>query len=273
MRHEQPVRLLVVDPQNDFCDLPASLCPAGSRPALSVPGAHQDMVRLAAFIDGQGAAIDALAITLDTHQRLDIAHPGFWRRADGGAVPPFTEIRSSQAEAGEFVPADPDGRTRALDYLRQLEAQGRYTLMVWPEHCIAGTWGHRVHEAVQAAVGRWEQASGKQVLYVRKGQNPWTEHYSALQAEVPDPADRGTQFNEELSDWARAAGTLFVAGEAGSHCVGATLEHLLDHWPVERARRVTLLEDCISPVRGFEQAWQGILGRARARGVQVTVSA
>ena len=71
-------QLLVIDPQNDFCDLPASHRRAGSTPSLPVAGAHADMQRLAAFIRAQGGQIDAITVTLDSHQRFDIAHPGFW---------------------------------------------------------------------------------------------------------------------------------------------------------------------------------------------------
>ncbi len=266
------IRLLIVDPQNDFCDLPADRRAAGQTPALPVPGAHADMQRLAAFIDRAGTTLDEIAITLDSHHRLDIAHPGFWRQAGGEAVTPFTEIRCAQVESGEYQPADSRGLERAIGYLRRLESQGRYTLMVWPEHCVMGTWGRDVHAAVLTATRRWSLAVNKPTRFVTKGLNPWTEHYSALQAEVPDPADPETQFNEALSDWAREADTLLLAGEAGSHCVGATLEHLLDHWPPELARHITLLADCISPVSGFEAAYQGILTRARARGVSVVPS-
>ncbi|HEX7638517.1 MAG TPA: cysteine hydrolase, partial [Burkholderiaceae bacterium] len=47
------VQLLVIDPQNDFCDLPADWCPADPltgrpvAPALPVAGAHADMQRTA----------------------------------------------------------------------------------------------------------------------------------------------------------------------------------------------------------------------------------
>ena len=71
-------QLLVIDPQNDFCDLPASDRPAGSAPSLPVAGAHADMQRLAAFIRAQGCQIDAITVTLDSHHRFDIVHPDFW---------------------------------------------------------------------------------------------------------------------------------------------------------------------------------------------------
>ena len=47
---KQQTQLLIIDPQNDFCDLPPALCPPGEAPALPVAGAHADLQRLAAFI-------------------------------------------------------------------------------------------------------------------------------------------------------------------------------------------------------------------------------
>ncbi|MFM2054363.1 MAG: hypothetical protein RL456_2400, partial [Pseudomonadota bacterium] len=39
--------LLLIDAQNDFCDLPGE---AGARPALPVPGADADLRRVAALV-------------------------------------------------------------------------------------------------------------------------------------------------------------------------------------------------------------------------------
>ena len=101
-------QLLVIDPQNDFCDLPEAYCPeiCGVRqsPSLPVAGAHADLQRLAALIDAGGSGIGAITVTLDSHQHLDIAHPGFWQDATGGAVPPFTTITAAQVRAGAYRP-------------------------------------------------------------------------------------------------------------------------------------------------------------------------
>jgi len=84
------VRLLVLDPQNDVCDLPAEgqpSPPGGTRtaPSLPVAGAHADMQRAAAFIRAQAGRLDAITATPDSHQRFDIAHPGFRQQAGGVA--------------------------------------------------------------------------------------------------------------------------------------------------------------------------------------------
>ncbi|NMM77341.1 cysteine hydrolase [Acidovorax sp. SRB_24] len=272
------IQLLAIDPQNDFCDLPADWPPTdpatGTRmaPALPVAGAHADMLRLARFIAAQGAAIDAITLTLDSHQRHDIAHPGFWQGEAGGAVAPFTPITAAEVRAGAYAPRDAAALPRTLDYLDALERQGRYTLMVWPVHCEIGSWGHGVHASVLAACGDWQLQRQRAVHHVFKGMNPWTEHYSALQAEVPDPADPGTQLNTRLLAALDTAELLLVAGEASSHCVRATTEHLVAHLPGGRPERIVLLTDCMGPVAGFEAQHAAFLDAMRAQGVRLAHS-
>jgi nicotinamidase/pyrazinamidase len=263
-------QLLIIDPQNDFCDLAAA---TDATPALPVAGADADMQRTAALIDAAGDRLDALTITLDSHHRLDIAHPGFWRRGDGGTVSPFTPITAAQVRAGEFRPRDAAALPRALAYLDELEARGRYTLMVWPVHCEIGSWGHNVHAAVRAAYNRWEEARQATVQKVVKGTNPWTEHYSAVQAEVPAGDDPATDLNTALLADLDRADRILIAGEASSHCVKATTEHIVQHLPGGRPERLVLLTDCMSPVAGFEAQAETFLATMRAKGVRLMTSA
>ena len=77
------IQLLVIDPQKDFCD------PTG---ALYVKGAEKDMERLAAMVDKNGDKIDDIRVTLDSHQKIHIAHPICWQDAKGNHPAPFTII-------------------------------------------------------------------------------------------------------------------------------------------------------------------------------------
>ena len=266
-------QLLVIDPQNDFCDLPATYCPAGSAPSLPVAGAHADMQRLAAFIRAQADQLDAITVTLDSHQRFDIAHPGFWQTGAGAEVKPFTPITAAQARTGEFAPRNPAALPRTLAYLDALEAQGRYTLMVWPVHCEIGSWGHGIHADVLAACGDWQWQRQRAVRNVFKGTNPWTEHYSAIEAEVPDADDTSTALNTALLRSLGQADVLLIAGEASSHCVRSTTEHIVQHLPRLvpgwQASRIVLLTDGMSPVAGFEAQHQAFLDAMRAAGAQL----
>ncbi len=273
-----PAELLIVDAQNDFCDLPPSLRPLdpptgqAMQPALPVPGAHADLQRLARFIRAAGPRLTGITATLDSHHRVDIAHPTFWVRGDGEAVAPFTEITAAEVRNGTCLPRAAQALPRVLTYLDALEALGRYKLMVWPVHCEIGTWGHNLHADVQAACAAWEERTLQAVRYAIKGTNPWTEHYSALQAEVPDPQDPDTGLNEPLLRHLDRDGTLVIAGQASSHCVRATTEHLVQHMHRRRPQDIVLLSDCMSPVAGFEAQQQEFFDAMRARGLQVARS-
>jgi nicotinamidase/pyrazinamidase len=272
------IHLLIIDPQNDFCDLPEAwraLDPAtGARlaPALPVAGAHADMLRLAELIGLVSQQLTGITVTLDSHHRFDIAHPTFWQAADGSALAPFTPITAKQARAGEYRPRDVSALPRSLAYLDELERLGRYTLMVWPVHCEIGSWGHNVHAAVKTAYNQWEDSRLAVARKLIKGSNPWTEHYSAVQAEVPDASDPATQLNTALIAELDRADRLLVAGEAGSHCVRATVEHIVDHLPSRQPGKITLITDCMSPVGGFAAQQQAFFNAMRGRGVALRQS-
>ena len=281
------IHLLVIDPQNDFCDLPENYLPvnplaakvtppAGDdriRPQLAVTGAHADMLRLAEFIHKGMRGLADMSVTLDSHHKVGIERPAMWMQADGSPVNPFTQIRAADVRAGKYLPRNPKATPRVLAYLDALEAGGRYTHMVWTPHCEIGTWGHNVHADVLAAYNKWELAECGVVNKVTKGSNPWTEHYSAVMAEVPDANDPGTQLNRGLIDILQQSDLVLISGEAGSHCVKATTEHIADHFGSGGLDKLVLLTDTISPVAGFEPQYQQFLRDMKARGLQVSTTA
>ncbi|WP_313872790.1 hypothetical protein [Rugamonas sp. DEMB1] len=95
-------------------------------------------------------------------------------------------------------------------------------------------------------------------------------------AEVPDAADPATELNLAFLDSLAPAEQIYIAGEAGSHCVKASVEHIAGHF-AERfgeaaLARLALLTDCISPVAGFEPQYHDFLAAMQARGVQLVQS-
>jgi nicotinamidase/pyrazinamidase len=258
-------RLLIIDPQNDFCDIPGA--------ALPVTGANADMLRLAELMRKAGASLTDITVTLDSHASVGIERTTFWKTATGEAVAPFTQVGESDVRAGRFAPRDPAQLPAVLAYLQALEKGGRYRLVVWPVHCVLGTWGHNIHEAVAVQLAEWEQRSLRPAFRVLKGLNPLTEAYSAVQAEVPDARDPSTQTNRELIGRARPdGGLLLVAGEAASHCVASTLEHLFAELGADEKRKVVILRDCMSPVASFEAQAEKFFADARAQGARVMSS-
>ncbi|MBC7500546.1 MAG: cysteine hydrolase [Herminiimonas sp.] len=281
------LHLLLIDPQNDFCDLPADYLPACQHafqpvdppdtdtylPALPVPGAHADMLRVADLIGRGMEGLSNISLTLDSHHRLDIAHPTFWKDARGNPVLPFTVVSVDDVRNGRYLPRNPMSLPRTLAYLDALETAGRYQLMVWPIHCQIGSWGHNIHADVLSATNRWEDSQLRIADKISKGTNPWTEHYSAVLAEVPDADDPATQLNRHFLDNLAQADRVFIVGEAGSHCVKATTEHIVDNADPATLSKFVLLTDCMSPVTGFDAQYDGFVHDMKARGVQLATAA
>jgi nicotinamidase-related amidase len=237
-------RLLVIDPQRDFCDGPC----AGS---LAVPGAHADMVRLAALVNRLAPDIDRIQITLDSHQLYHVANPVWWIDADGNPPPPFTVISAAGVEAGQWRARNPESQGHALFYVRELARKGNYPLTVWPPHCLIGTPGHAVHPELMAALLGWAGRTASPLSFITKGGNPGTEHYSAFRAEVEDPGDPATGPNPAMLRFIEEADLVAIAGEAKSHCVRATVTDLADALAPGLLRKLVFLDDCSSPVPAF----------------------
>ncbi|ABD07064.1 conserved hypothetical protein [Rhodopseudomonas palustris HaA2] len=249
--------LVVIDPQNDFMDIGAEAGESvslalpdgtGFRSALPVPGALADMDRLATTIGRLGGRLARIHVTLDSHRVIDVAHPAFWRDSDGRPPPPFTMITTAEIEAGIWAPRNPAWRNRMLDYTAELQRAGKFVLMIWPEHCLIGSWGHNIVDNLRAAMARWERDQCATVDYIIKGTNMFTEHYGALLAEVPDPADPATQLNRDIVAALEEADMIAIAGEASSHCVAATIRQIVDHIGDRHLPKIHILTDCMSPV-------------------------
>jgi len=255
--------LLCIDPQNDFCS------PQGS---LFVPGADKDMERLADFINKNIKKIDDIYVTLDSHNFVDIAHPIFWVDKEGNHPAPFeTVISPEDMENNVWMTSNPDWQERAYDYIQKLKFNGRYPLVIWPPHCLIGTEGHSVISCVSDALIEWCKELAE-VNFIMKGMNKFTEHYSALKADVYDPHDPSTGVNMELLKRIREADTVFVAGQALSHCVANTVRDLASHIDDSEIKKLVLITDACSNVPGFENLGTDFVAEMVDRGMRVTTS-
>ena len=258
------IELLVIDPQVDFCD--------ADRGALYVPGAEHDMRRLSAMIRRLKNKLDDIHVTLDSHHLIHIAHPVFWKDSRGHHPPVFTRISRTDVEEGVWTPTVPGMYRRALDYVRKLEQNGRYELTVWPPHCLIGSPGHTVFPELFAALAEWEERFAF-VDYVTKGSNILTEHYSAVQADVPDPADASTQINTRLIQTLERADVIAIAGEARTHCLANTVRDIANNFGDDSfVSKLVLLTDASSDIPGFEAHAQDFVNEMTGRGMQLSTT-
>jgi nicotinamidase/pyrazinamidase len=224
------VNLVMIDPQNDFCS------PNG---ALYVLNAEKDMERLAKMIDRIGDKLDDIHVTLDSHRTMDIAHPLYWINSNGEHPKPFTIITMDEVKNGKWQPTVPSYRNRALNYVETLKVNGRYDLIIWPEHCLIGSWGHALYPDISKVLIQWEKQNIAVVDYITKGSNIHTEHYSAVQADVPDPTDPSTMLNTRLIDILMQSDLIPITGEALSHCVKFSVEDIANTFGDENIKKIS----------------------------------
>jgi len=260
----QKIDLVIIDPQNDFCN------PNGS---LFVPGAQEDVKRLAGLVGRLKDKLHDIHVTLDSHRKVDISHPMWWKNSAGAHPSPFTMITAADLKAGTWTTTQPGSYKRSLKYLQDLEAGKRYPHVIWPYHCLIGDEGHNVVPELSAAIHEWENRYAM-CDFVTKGSNPWTEHFSAVQAEVPDPEDPSTQINTGLIQTLENADVVLVAGEALSHCLANTVRDIVNNFSNPKyVEKIHLLTDASSNVPTFDKYGDDFVRDLKAKGMKVTTTA
>ncbi|OQW90596.1 MAG: hypothetical protein BWK79_19410 [Beggiatoa sp. IS2] len=256
------IKFLIIDPQNDFAD------PSGS---LFVSGADKDSERLATLLNRLLTKINSIHVTLDTHHFVDIAHPIFWIDSQGSHPSPFTQITEEDIVTGKWRTTRTDYQNRAVDYVKALSTNSRYILTIWPPHCLIGQTGHNVVTPIMEALSTWENTFAT-VDYVLKGSNQWTEHYSAIKADVPDASDPTTQLNTRLLTQLQEADIIAISGQTLSHCVANTVRDIVNNVPKETVDKMVLIADTSSPVPGFEVLAEQFLSDMKGCGMQIVKS-
>ena len=108
--------LIIIDPQNDFCD---------SKGSLYVTGADQDSIRLATMINRISKKLYDIHVTLDTHHFIDVAHPKFWVNSKQEHLKPFTLISHEDVMNGICTPYNPSLIHRMAEYTKKLKDNNR----------------------------------------------------------------------------------------------------------------------------------------------------
>ena len=262
----EKIDLVIIDPQNSFCD--------PQKGELYVPGAEHDMKRVSDFVKKMGTKINRIHVTLDCHHLIDVSHSLMWKNSKGEHPAPFTSFGSKEIKDGIWNPIYPSLINKFITYCETLEIGGKYSLCIWPNHCLIGSQGCCVFLPLFQSLLEWEEKKKNNVFHVSKGSNPYTEHYSAVKAEVPEPDDPSTQLNTRFINTIKEADKILVAGEAGSHCLKFSVEDIADGFNDDSyIKKIVLLEDGTSPVQSpfvdFPAIQEKFVANMKSRGMQV----
>ncbi|MBB4035804.1 nicotinamidase-related amidase [Dysgonomonas hofstadii] len=247
--------ILGIDLQNDFTS------PSGS---LFVKHADSDVIRIADFILTNQGKIDYIALTLDSHQPIHIAHQIYWKDKDERNPPLFSVLSADDVEAGKWIPQY--NKDRALIYLERLEAKGD-VCTIWPMHCILGTTGWAIDPILTDCLSKWAVRNDRYYELFYKGFSQSTEHYSIFRAAVEWEDEPETYLNTKLLNKLNGYDEVYLIGEAADYCVANSLNDILDECG-ELAKKIVVLTDCMSWIDPDNERAKAIFERARQRGVK-----
>lgn len=259
------VQLLTIDPQIDFCD------PNG---ALFVQGADGDMrKRLPKMVRENIPQIAGIHCTLDSHHPVHIAHPVWWKDSKGKHPGPFTVVTVDMVESGEIKAYNPNMQQWSLDYVKSLRDNNRYVLCIWPPHCLIGHNGAAIVPELREAFLQWENTF-KKLNYVPKGSCVYTEHYSAVRADVEYPGDPTTMLNTNVINMLKTDMDILITGEALDFCVANTIRDIANEFSEDEVKKFVLLEDACSCVNapGFENIGDDFVNEMIAKGMRLSTT-
>jgi len=113
------------------------------------PGAVEDTQRTIEWLYRNLDRITQLHFSLDTHRVFQIFHPAWWIDDDGKHPAPFTPITTKDVRDGRYKPVMHPAE--CLEYVKKLEASGKYTLTIWPYHTLLGGGSHALVPAPMEA--------------------------------------------------------------------------------------------------------------------------
>ena len=168
MRKIMKTAIVIIDMQNDFIRKDGSMC---------VPNGDKVAANITKFLKEN--KIDGVFASMDYHLEDNIASTNFWYTEGDKHVAPYTEITFDDVNLNKVKLKFHFYKVYLLVYLSELEKKGK-KLIAWPSHCIQGTWGCDICDEINEIL-----KSKENVEYIKKGENPYTEHYSIFKAEVP----------------------------------------------------------------------------------------
>lgn len=229
-------------------DCQVGFCAPGA--SLFVPGAVDDTRRTIDWLYANLDKITQVAFSMDTHRVFQVFHPAWWIDDEGKHPAPFTPITHDDVRSGRWkAVAHP---AECLEYVKRLEASGKYVLTVWPYHTLLGGVSHALVPALMEASMFHALVRSAQTHFETKGTHAMTENYSVLAPEVRELGGKSVgTFNAAFFKMLMEYDRVYVFGQAKSHCVLSTLRDMQENIAQTDPKlmdKVWILEDATSPV-------------------------
>ena len=290
-KDKKKVSVVMIDNQNTFC-LPNGQLYVGGRSGF---GAVDNSNNTCSLIYTNLDVISNITYTLDTHLPLQIFHALFWVNDKGEHPSKYMLITLDDVMNGKWkinpeviymydLPEDYDLKTYAQEYIKALNEDNKYLLILWPYHAMVGGAYHALVGTIEEAVMFHCAARQVNPTVKIKGQNPFTESYSAIAPEFISVPTGTVQVDYDFMRCLEKWDYTIWTGQAKSHCVAWTLadyiKYIKQTYSAEKASdmisRIYVAEDCMSsvvtPDMDFTDMADGIFAKFAEEGVHLVKS-
>ena len=282
--------LIIIDGQNDFTEGGLSKTGIQVQPGtLPVTDGFSALERVADLIEKKNGFFDSIICTLDSHHYYHVAHQLPWIDSKNVHPSPYTMINELDVcgpkpiwFAANGMRQVGDGKGGKMSIQKKLEqyvtklgkatrnGQPRYPLIIWPYHCIIGTPGACLNPALDLALKNYEIKKNWPINKVTKGSWLYSEHYSALKAEVVDDADPMTQLNTYLVQVFNTFDEIYWSGLAEDFCLANTWRDAIDELGLDAGKKMKIISDGTAAVNpmGTTTMVDNFRNEAKAAGVE-----
>lgn len=290
---KQLYNILIMDTQIDFLE--------GG--ALAIEGATNDAYRLIDLLTSYPDMFNLKVSTLDTHTPNHIGHPGYWKSIETNDYEPeawtvFSYDANTDTIKGSdgktYEPKDTSLLQWTKDYVKNIESYGKGAPLIWPVHCLEGTYGHNLFPPLKELLDTMPN-----VEYFIKAQNNLSEMYSIFMSEIPVPLEMSTKelayiggitnvpsdsninepnsdkpggyylntnFNAKLYNVLNIKNNpLLICGQALSHCVNWSIRDYVNKYLESNNmtrlldNQIILIIDASTAIPGFESSVNDLL--------------
>lgn len=218
--------------------------------SLGVPGSIGDVERLIRFIYNNAHYISCIMSSGDAHALQQIFFSCWWINENGKQPAPFTVITYDDVIEKRWTPVIGDFN-KSLKYLKALDDMNAAKLCIWPYHGILGTHEAAIETQLAKMINFHSAARKVYNPLILKGTDPYSEMYGIIKPEYSTT----NYINMTVLRAIEEHDVIILAGQAASHCFLKSVLQIIDYFLIinpDIIKRIIILEDCTSPIIGYE---------------------
>lgn len=220
--------LIIINPQNDYCDVRGSLYQLNNEQTVS------NIIQL---LKNDGNKFNRVCVVLDTHLPHHISFNTSWVDGDNQCLKPYSILNNNFVVNGiQYNSAY--SQKIYHNAVKSYYLNNKISFMVWPPHCIFGTWGHNLNSQLFQTLSELNCP----VWYYGIGRCATEEQYDCI---GHDEVNKTIYTIGDIDDF-------YVCGFMKSHHIYETVKKLIMLNTAEQNKHIYVINDCCTSLSRYQ---------------------